>query len=77
MFSGVYELPARGEDPQQPHQYDELYFVTKGKAVLVAGDERFPAEPGGIYFVKAAVPHKFVDISEDLQVLVFFSKANP
>ena len=77
MFSGIYEIPAGGEDRQSPHQYDALYFVAKGKAVLIAGDERFDAGPGGIYFVKARIPHRFVEITEDLQVLVFFSKADP
>ncbi|MEO1136391.1 MAG: cupin domain-containing protein [Pseudomonadota bacterium] len=77
MFSGLYEIPAGGEDRQNPHRVDELYFVTKGKAALVADDKRYPAKPGSIFFVKADVAHKFVDVEEDLQVLVFFSKADP
>lgn len=77
MFSGLYEIPAGGEDRQNPHTVDELYFVTKGKAVLIAGEERYPAHAGSIFFVKAEVAHRFVEISEDLQVLVFFSKADP
>lgn len=77
MYAGVYEIAAGNVDKQNPHQFDELYFVTRGKATLIAGDERFDAKAGGIYFVKARVPHRFVEISEDLQVLVFFSKADP
>lgn len=76
MYTGVYEIPAGGEDNQQPHRLDELYVVTKGRAVLNAGDEMFPAKSGSIFFVKAEVPHKFTDIEEDLQVIVFFSKAD-
>lgn len=77
MFSGLYEIPAGGEDRQRPHQADELYFVIKGKAALIAGDEKYPARAGSIFFVKAEVAHRFVEIDEDLQVLVFFSKADP
>lgn len=77
MFSGLYEIPAGGEDRQSPHEYDELYFVTKGKAVLTADTETYPASAGSVFFVKAGAPHKFVKIEEDLQVLVFFSKATP
>lgn len=77
MLTGLYEIPAGGADHQKPHRYDELYFITKGKANLIAGDETFPAKAGSIFFVKAHVPHRFVDIDEDLQVLVFFSKADP
>ena len=77
MFAGLYELPAQGSDQQRPHQQDELYFVTKGQAQLIAGDETYAATPGAILFVKAGITHRFVDIEEDLQLLVFFSKADP
>jgi quercetin dioxygenase-like cupin family protein len=77
MLSGLYEIPAGGEDKQGPHKVDELYFVVKGKAMLTAADVLFPASAGSIFFVKADIPHRFIDIEEDLQVLVFFSKADP
>jgi quercetin dioxygenase-like cupin family protein len=34
-----------------------------------------PVEPGSVAFVAAGVEHRFVDISEDLEVLVFWSPA--
>ena len=77
MLSGIYEIPAGGADNQQPHRLDELYVVMKGRATLTAGDEAYPAKAGSIFFVKAEVPHRFIDIEEDLQVIVFFSKADP
>jgi len=77
MFAGCYQLPARGVDTQPVHVLDELYFVTNGKARLVAGDQIYDAGPGSTFFVKAGIPHKFIEIEEDLQVLVFFSKADP
>lgn len=75
MYTGIYEISAGGEDNQQPHRLDELYVVTKGRAILNAGDEQFAANPGSIFFVKAEVSHKFTNIEKDLQVIVFFSKA--
>ena len=77
MFAGLYEIPAGGEDKQKPHKYDELYFVTKGTAKLLAGDEAYEASTGSTFFVKAGIAHRFVDIEDDLQVMVFFSKADP
>jgi len=77
MLSGLYEIPAGGEDSQQPHKIDELYFIVKGVAKLVAGDETYAAKAGSFFFVKASIPHRFIDIKEDLQVIVFFSKADP
>lgn len=76
-LTGIYELPAGAEDPQPVHKRDEIYVVTKGAAKLTAGDEVFPAKAGSIFFVAAGVPHKFIEITEDLQVIVFFSKAEP
>ena len=70
---GVYALPAGGEDPQQPHTEDEVYYVVTGRAVLrVAGQDR-PVGPGSIVFVAAAVEHRFHAITEDLTLLVFFA----
>lgn len=76
-LTGLYELPAGDKDPQPVHKFDEIYVVTKGAAKLRAGDEIFPAGPGSIFFVAAGVVHRFEEITEDLQVIVFFSKAAP
>lgn len=77
MSTGIYSLKAGELDQQQPHQYDELYVVSSGKAKLRAGNETFDVKTGSIFFVKANIEHRFVDIEEDLNVIVFFSKAEP
>lgn len=77
LSAGLYVLEAGATDAQQPHERDELYYVVSGRAVLVAGDERFDAAPGSVLYVKAEVPHRFVEIEEDLEVLVFFGGAEP
>ena len=75
MSAGVYRLPAGGTDPQTPHNEDEIYFVISGRARLQAGDETGAVEAGTIAFVPALEPHRFVDIEEDLVVLVVFAPA--
>jgi quercetin dioxygenase-like cupin family protein len=45
--------------------------------VLEVGEQRTPAVPGAVLFVAAGAEHRFVEIEEDLEVLVFFSKAAP
>ncbi len=40
--------------------------------VEVAGERR-PVQPGSIVFVAKAVAHRFVEIEEDLSILVFFA----
>jgi mannose-6-phosphate isomerase-like protein (cupin superfamily) len=72
---GLYELPAGGTDPQQPHTEDEVYHVVSGRATIRVGEEDREVGPGSVVFVAAAVPHRFHAITEDLAVLVFFAPA--
>lgn len=77
LTTGVYRLAAGAADGQSPHARDEVYHVLEGKAVLEVDGKRLPANPGSTLFVAAHAPHRFVDIEEDLTVLVFFSSAIP
>jgi mannose-6-phosphate isomerase-like protein (cupin superfamily) len=72
---GVYRLPAGGVDPQEPHSEDEVYYVVSGRARIEVADEVSPIEPGDVVFVEREVDHRFVDIEEELVVLVFFAPA--
>jgi mannose-6-phosphate isomerase-like protein (cupin superfamily) len=72
---GIYSLPARAEDSQEPHTEDEVYYVVSGRAMLRVGNEDRVAEPGAILFVGARAKHRFHSIEEDLTTLVFFAPA--
>jgi mannose-6-phosphate isomerase-like protein (cupin superfamily) len=72
---GLYALPAGGTDPQGPHTEDEVYHVVSGRGVITVGDEERPVGPGSVIFVAADVVHRFHDITEDLEILVFFGPA--
>ena len=71
----IARWPAGAIDDQTPHTEDEVYHVTAGRAVLIVAGERQPVAPGSVAFVAAGVDHRFVDISEDLETLVFWSPA--
>ncbi len=75
LSSGIYRLPAGGPDRQGPHDEDEVYYVIAGRGSFRAGDETRQVEPGDTLFVGAFVEHRFFEIEEDLELLVFFSKA--
>ena len=75
MSAGVYTLPAGGTDLQKPHHEDEMYYVVRGRARMKAGPEDRAISPGSVIFVAAQVEHRFYDIAEDLEVLVFFAPA--
>src|SRR5262245_35724128 len=75
MSAGVYVLPAGGNDPQSPHKEDELYYIVRGRARMRAGNEEQAVEQGSVIFVAAGVEHRFIEIEEELVVLVFFAPA--
>jgi mannose-6-phosphate isomerase-like protein (cupin superfamily) len=71
----VARWPAGSVDEQLPHTEDEVYYVASGRATLTIGDEPVEVMPGSVAFVAAGVEHRFGDITEDLEVLVFWSPA--
>lgn len=75
MSAGLYVLPAGGEDPQQPHREDEMYYVIGGKGTFRVDGQDRPVAAGSVLFVKAGVEHRFHLITEELTILVFFAPA--
>ena len=75
MSAGVYVLPAGGTDPQKPHREDEMYYVVRGRARMQIGSENAEVRAGSVIFVEAEVEHRFYDIAEELEVVVFFAPA--
>jgi mannose-6-phosphate isomerase-like protein (cupin superfamily) len=71
----VARWPAGSSDDQTPHTEDEVYHVVAGRAILTVGGNATRVEPGTVAFVAAGVAHRFSEISEDLEVLVFWSPA--
>jgi len=75
MSIGIYKLKAGSQDPQNPHDEDEVYHVLSGQAMITVGEKERPVGAGSIVYVAAKEPHKFHSITEDLTVLVFFAPA--
>jgi len=73
MDIGLYELAAGADDPQQPHDEDEIYYMISGRARLSVDCEDMPAEPRMVFYVAAGAQHCFHSITEDLTLLVVFS----
>jgi mannose-6-phosphate isomerase-like protein (cupin superfamily) len=82
LSAGLYHLRAGADDRQEPHSEDELYVVMSGRAGFESDGERNEISTGSVLFVPAGRPHRFLDIREDLSLLVFFappehSRASP
>ena len=60
-------LPLRPRQ-QTPHSQDEIYFIIRGRGVLIHDSKRDAFEPGDLLFVAAGIEHQFEDISEDFAV---------
>jgi mannose-6-phosphate isomerase-like protein (cupin superfamily) len=83
LSAGVYVLPAGGVDSQKPHREDEMYYVVRGRARMQIGtgdsanrsELQAEVRPGSVIFVEAELEHRFYDIEEELEVLVYFAPA--
>ena len=75
LSAGCYRLPAGSTDPQRPHAEDELYYVVRGRSKFLGGDQVVEVGPGSVLYVAKQLEHRFFDITEDLEILVFFAPA--
>ncbi len=75
MSVGTYTIPAGGVDDQVPHGEDELYLILSGRGILTGAGQQHPVTAGSAVFVPAGLPHRFVDVTADLSVLVVFAPA--
>jgi len=75
MSAGVYVLAKGSTDPQKPHREDEMYYVVRGRARMQIGSDHDEVRPGSVIFVEAELEHRFYDVQDELEVLVFFAPA--
>ena len=75
LSCGTYSIPAGAVDDQTPHTEDEIYVCTGGRATLrtPSGDAAITA--GAVVYVPAGEEHCFIEVTEDLSLVVFFAPA--
>jgi mannose-6-phosphate isomerase-like protein (cupin superfamily) len=73
MSLGLYVLPAGGADNQHPHASDEVYVILRGRGTLRVRDQDHEVRQGSVMSVDHGEEHRFVDITEDLHILVIFA----
>lgn len=72
---GLYGLPAGTVDPQKPHNEDEIYCIVSGRSRFTCEGKTIAVQPGTTIYVAARDEHRFHDIEEDLEIIVFFAPA--
>lgn len=70
---GIYHLRKGGKDTQKPHKRDEVYLVLDGSARIKGEKLSQKVKKGDLIFVPALAEHRFTNVTEDLDLLVFFS----
>jgi mannose-6-phosphate isomerase-like protein (cupin superfamily) len=75
MSAGIYVLRAGATDNQSPHKEEEVYYVVRGKSKMRLGREERPISQGDVIFVEKMLEHRFLDITEELMLLVIFAPA--
>ncbi len=75
LSAGLYVLEAGASDPQQPHAEDEVYVVMRGRCRFRVGTEEQEVQPGAVLFVPAHMEHRFLELRERVEALVFFGPA--
>ncbi len=75
LSAGLYRLEAGAVDPQHPHNEDEIYFVLSGKGKVMVAGEAAEVAPGDFIHVAAGVDHRFLEITQTLELLVVFAPA--
>lgn len=77
LSCGIYSLPAGSKDLQSPHDEDEVYYVIRGRARLKVEGEEHVVGPDSVLYVPGSSEHSFVEIEEDITLLVFFASGGP
>ena len=72
---GVYRLGVGEVDGQRPHAEDEVYFVVEGRGKFWEEGVVREVGKGAVIFVRRGVEHRFVEIEEEMVLLVFFGPA--
>ncbi len=73
LSAGIYRLAAGETDPQAPHREDEVYVVLAGVAAIEVDGRETMVSAGSVVYVPKGLQHRFVHITEDLEVLVVFA----
>ena len=72
LAAGILSLEPGGDDTQEPHDSDEMYYVLSGNGFLRISKIDYTLKPGKAFFVPKNVEHCFFGNTKKLTVLYFF-----
>jgi mannose-6-phosphate isomerase-like protein (cupin superfamily) len=72
LQAGILRLPPREEDIQEPHPFDEIYFVIRGDGFILINNKKYNIKARSFIYVPANTEHRFFGNSEEILVAYFF-----
>jgi mannose-6-phosphate isomerase-like protein (cupin superfamily) len=72
LQAGILRLQPREEDIQEPHPFDEIYFVIRGDGHILINNKKYNIKTHSFIYVPANTQHRFFGNSEEILVAYFF-----
>ena len=76
LQAGILRLQPREEDIQEPHPFDEIYFVIRGDGFILINNKKYNIKAHSFIYVPANTEHRFLGNSEEILVAYFFGHWN-
>ncbi len=73
MEVGLINLKKDQKDTQQPHSFDEIYYIICGKGIIEIDGIKNDVNPGKIIYIPKKVRHSFHAISDKIIALYVIS----
>lgn len=73
MEVGIINLKKGQKDTQQPHAFDEIYYIISGKGTIEIDGIKNNVNPGKIIYIPKKVHHSFHAISDKIIALYVIS----
>ena len=72
LAAGILSLEPGGDDTQEPHDSDEMYYILEGDGFLKIKNKNYSLKKGKAFFVPKNTEHYFFGNKKKLSVLYFF-----
>jgi mannose-6-phosphate isomerase-like protein (cupin superfamily) len=72
LQAGILRLEPQEEDIQEPHQFDEIYYVIRGDGFILINNKKYTIKDHSFIYVPANTKHRFFGNSKEILVAYFF-----
>ena len=72
LQAGILRLKPGEEDIQEPHPFDEIYFVIRGDGNILINNKKYNIKTYSFIYVPANTEHRFFGNTEEILVAYFF-----